>query len=410
MTYCKTSGNEKDSSRRIDTRRGSQKHVWWWYKSGLEFLRGAVPAPSRSILLECLVIDGAKYGLSLRVHNCGEGSKDRVREAGETQGWSEGDGERGRKRGGGGKKGRGSEIEILLRWVHRVSPGDTLIPVGPHGFFDPQGVAVETKTMEFVEQVKDTVTTWVSDHPYVTSGVVAIATAHILHKLAKSLTPFAVKLETYLRLANIPYQNDYNLKMSSKGKIPWISYNGEAVADSQLAMEFLNAKLGVDLNRGLTEAQKAQAHAFRIMVDEHMYWCLAHFRWVYERYAHCLTLVGPRYVLYFIRRKVIKHMYAQGMGRHSTEEIKQKMLQDLQALSVQLGDKKFFMGDHPTEVDCSVFGMLTWLVFTSHDDVTLDLVKNQFPSLYQYTMRMKDAAWPDWDECNTKGATVKATK
>ncbi|RUS77883.1 hypothetical protein EGW08_014357 [Elysia chlorotica] len=292
--------------------------------------------------------------------------------------------------------------------------------------------------MQFVEQVTETVTTWVSNHPYVTTGVVAMTAAHILHRVAirgkdnlgiieappntvvlyqlprapytPSLTPFAVKLETYLRLANIPYQNDMNMKKSSKGKYPWISYNGEAVADSQLAMEFLNAKLRVDLNRGLTEAQRAQAHAFRVMVDEHMYWCVVYFRWIYEKYAHCLSLVIPRYIVYIMKRKLNKQLYAQGMGRHSTEEITQMLVQDLQALSAQLGDKKFLMGDNPTEVDCSAFGMLSVLVFSSHDDITGTMVKDQFPSLYQYTMRMKEAAWPDWDECNTKGATVKATK
>ena len=60
--------------------------------------------------------------------------------------------------------------------------------------------------------------------------------------------------------------------MSSKGKFPWISYNGEAVADSQLSIEFLNAKFGVDLNKDLTAEEKATAHAFRIMLDEHLYW------------------------------------------------------------------------------------------------------------------------------------------
>ncbi|KAK3772104.1 hypothetical protein RRG08_061188 [Elysia crispata] len=291
--------------------------------------------------------------------------------------------------------------------------------------------------MQFVEQLKETVTTWVSNHPYVTTGVVAVATAHILHRLTKrgnklgivegppntvvlyqlprgpytpSLTPFAVKLETYLRLAKIPYQNEFSFKRSSKGKIPWISYNGQAVADSQISMELLNSKFGVDLNKSLTDVEKAQAHAFRMMVEESFYWCMAYFRWVYEKYAHCLTLTGPKFVLYFMRRKVKQHLYAQGISRHSTEEIKKKLIQDLQALSAQLGDKKFLMGDNPTEVDCSAFGMLTWLVFSSHDDITMGMVKERFPSLYRYTMRMKETVWPDWDECITKGATVKATK
>ena len=39
------------------------------------------------------------------------------------------------------------------------------------------------------------------------------------------------------------------------------------------------------------------------------------------------------------------------------------------------------MGDNPTEVDCSAFGMLAQLVFSSHDNITEGLVKGQAPTL-----------------------------
>ena len=68
-----------------------------------------------------------------------------------------------------------------------------------------------------------------------------------------------------------------------------------------------------------------------------LYRCLVYFRWVYEKYAHSLALVVPKYVLFFMKRKVKQQLYAQGTGRHSTEEIKKKLIQDLEALSAQLG-------------------------------------------------------------------------
>ncbi|GFR88684.1 failed axon connections homolog isoform X4 [Elysia marginata] len=258
--------------------------------------------------------------------------------------------------------------------------------------------------MQFVQHATETVTAWVCKHTYVTTGVVAITTAHVLYKLANrkkglgiidappntvvlyqlprapftpSLTPFAVKLETYLRLAKIPYQNDHNTKESSKGKFPWISYNGEAVADSQLSIDYLNSKLGIDLNKNLTDAERAQAHAFRVMVDENLYWSLVYFRWIYEKCAYSVGLVVPWYIMFMIKKNAKKQLHAQGMGRHTTEEIKQKMLQDLEALSAQLGNKQYMMGDSPTEVDCSAFAMLSCLVFSFHDDITSGIVKGE---------------------------------
>ncbi|GFO00371.1 failed axon connections homolog isoform x3 [Plakobranchus ocellatus] len=283
-----------------------------------------------------------------------------------------------------------------------------------------------------MEQIK----AWVTDHPYVTAGVVALATAQILHTALKrkklgiisappntvvlyqisrapftpSMTPFAVKLETYLRLAKIPYQNDFRHKRSSKGKFPWISYNGEPVADSQLAMEYLNTKLGVDLNKDLKLDEKAKAHAFRVMVDEHMYWCLVYFRWIYDRNQKSMAISFPWWARAIGKFIVAKQLHAQGMGRHTVQEVKQILMQDLEALSDQLGEKPFLMGENPCEVDCSVFGMLAQFVFSNHDNITQGLVQEHFPNLYLYTLRMKGKLWPDWEDCTTKGGKVKATK
>ncbi|XP_067666048.1 failed axon connections homolog [Haliotis asinina] len=83
------------------------------------------------------------------------------------------------------------------------------------------------------------------------------------------MTPFAVKLETYLRMARISYLNVHGRQRSSKGKFPWIEYNGQEVADSSLCIEFLNKKMGVDLNRNLSAADRGIAQAMQVMVADH---------------------------------------------------------------------------------------------------------------------------------------------
>lgn len=60
--------------------------------------------------------------------------------------------------------------------------------------------------------------------------------------------------------------------MSSKGKTPWITYNGMDIADSQFCIDYLNKKLGVDMNDKLTSEQKAIARAFQKMTEENLYW------------------------------------------------------------------------------------------------------------------------------------------
>lgn len=56
--------------------------------------------------------------------------------------------------------------------------------------------------------------------------------------------------------------------MSSKGKIPWITLNGNNVADSQFCIEYLGEKLDKDLNSGIiNNLELAAARAFLKLVE-----------------------------------------------------------------------------------------------------------------------------------------------
>ncbi|XP_067667471.1 failed axon connections homolog [Haliotis asinina] len=227
-----------------------------------------------------------------------------------------------------------------------------------------------------------------------------------------SMTPFAVKLETYLRMARIPYQNVHKGQMSSKGKVTWIEYNGQAVADSTLCIEFLNKKMGVDLNRNLSPADRGVAQAMQVMVEEHMYWCRVLLRWVYDNDKSLLmkTYKLGTFRVWSIRRKHKNATWSQGLGRHTEEEVTEMFKKDLQSLSDFIGTKKFLMGDEPCETDCAVFGQLAQVYWhfmgTGHENI----LKDKYPNLAAYCERMKETFWPDWDQCITHGGTREATK
>ena len=67
-------------------------------------------------------------------------------------------------------------------------------------------------------------------------------------------------------------QVDPVLQMSSKGKFPWITYNGVEVADSQFCIEYLNKEFSVDLNENLSSLERSTARAFQMLVEENLYW------------------------------------------------------------------------------------------------------------------------------------------
>uniref|UniRef100_A0A0B7AW78 GST N-terminal domain-containing protein n=1 Tax=Arion vulgaris TaxID=1028688 RepID=A0A0B7AW78_9EUPU len=279
-----------------------------------------------------------------------------------------------------------------------------------------------------------------ADYPYYVAGVIAAPVVFIIYlkvrsrpskmptvdcppntvvvyqwhrgPYAPSISPFPIKLETYLRLANISYINDYSGQLSPKGKIPFITYNGEVVSDSQFSIEYLNKKLGIDINKSLTKEERAVAKTIQVMVDEHLYWTFVFTRWVNDKEKKIVKLAFPsaRYAIWLIHRHISRAVYEQGIGRHTKDEIVHIMLTDLQALSDYLGNKPYMMGQTPCEVDCSVFGMLAQLIWNSFDDICHNLVQDKFPSLYSYCLRMKEKAWPDWDDCITHGGTRSAPK
>lgn len=85
-----------------------------------------------------------------------------------------------------------------------------------------------------------------------------------------SISPPCMKLETWLRIAKLPYKSDTNINLAAapKGKIPFIEYQGNLIGDSTLIIEMLKQKEGIDLDEGLTPTERATSLAFRRMLKE----------------------------------------------------------------------------------------------------------------------------------------------
>ncbi|KAL9961718.1 hypothetical protein ACROYT_G030718 [Oculina patagonica] len=63
-----------------------------------------------------------------------------------------------------------------------------------------------------------------------------------------SASPPCLKLETFLRMAKIPYENEYGFKFSKKGKMPWIEFNEQEIADCNFCIQFLKKEFQVDID------------------------------------------------------------------------------------------------------------------------------------------------------------------
>ena len=76
-----------------------------------------------------------------------------------------------------------------------------------------------------------------------------------------NLSPFCCKLETWLRIAGIPYEVEVttNPRKGPRGKLRFVEDEGVRIANSTIIIDHLKRTRGVDPDAGLDSAQQAIA-------------------------------------------------------------------------------------------------------------------------------------------------------
>lgn len=183
-----------------------------------------------------------------------------------------------------------------------------------------------------------------------------------------SLSPFCLKLESFLRMGKIPHEViSVTVPVGApKGKVPWIDLDGTKLGDSTFIIHHLQSHYGVNPDSGLTAEQLAQSLTIQRLVEESLYWALVYDRWVrpenWKIYRSTLLANLPALARIFLaaiaRHRLKRQLKAQGMGLHSADEIRAIGERDIAALAALLGDKPFFHGETPSNVDACVYGTL----------------------------------------------------
>jgi hypothetical protein len=93
-----------------------------------------------------------------------------------------------------------------------------------------------------------------------------------------NLSPFCCKLETWLRIAGIPYEvvNTPDPRKGPKGKLPFIEDAGVRIADTSLIVDHLVRTRGVDPDARLGASQRATALLVQRTLEEHYAFILAY--------------------------------------------------------------------------------------------------------------------------------------
>jgi glutathione S-transferase len=215
--------------------------------------------------------------------------------------------------------------------------------------------------------------------------------------------PFPLKLATWLRLAELPFDfvvaNDPG--KGPKGKSPWIEYGAVRMGDSTLIIEHLQERFDIDLDAHLDARQRALAVAVQRMLEEHYHQCFEHQlffgRGGEERlreFAAGMPIPLRWLVPTVLKRAFRKQLHARGMGRHSEDVIVAQGASDLDALAELLGDQPYFLGDRPSSIDACVFGFLGVSLYVAGDNPLYRYGASR-ENLMRYCERMRARYFPE---------------
>ncbi|NEX64113.1 glutathione S-transferase family protein [Noviherbaspirillum galbum] len=210
-------------------------------------------------------------------------------------------------------------------------------------------------------------------------------------------SPFVTKAHMLLRMAGLPYRCDTTgFLKAPKGKLPYIDDHGQVVADSTFIRWHIEEKYGVDFDEGLDPAQRASAWAVEKMLEDHLYWILAHWRWMDDaNFAKVSGLLFGKIpwparplVETLARGKIRKALRVQGAGRHSAGEQLALAERAIDSVVTLLGSNDYLGGSNPCGADATVYAFAAGILCPAFDN-PLRRKGKSYPALDDYVARMQ---------------------
>jgi len=217
-------------------------------------------------------------------------------------------------------------------------------------------------------------------------------------------SPFVMKAEVLLQMANLPYEtNTGGFNKAPKGKLPYITDDGEIIADSTLIRLHIEKKYGFDFDDRLSQPERGIAWALEKMCEDHLYWPGLHARWMVDanfdkgprRFFDAAPAPLRPLIVAMTRRQVRRNLWGHGMGRHTAAEMDALAARDIDAIADVLADKPYLMRDRPCGADATIFPMMAHAL-CPHFETAIRTCAERHPNLVAYNDRLMKQYFPDF--------------
>lgn len=219
-------------------------------------------------------------------------------------------------------------------------------------------------------------------------------------------SPFVVKTLTLMKMSGLDHQLEVaDVRKAPKSKLPFISDNGQIVADSSLIKMHLETAHGVDFSGGYSERELGIGWSVEKMLEDHLYWIVVDARWMDDenfnrgprQFFEKIPAPARPLVHWMVRKEIRRNLWGQGLGRHTSEELLQLAEKDLTSLAAILGDRPYILGDRPCGFDASCYGFVSSVLVPLFDHPTTNAAKRH-DNLVAYAERMRAEFFPELDQ------------
>jgi len=187
-----------------------------------------------------------------------------------------------------------------------------------------------------------------------------------------SLSSFCTKAHRMLRYKGLDYEvkewltAKQVLALHPSGKLPLLDTPQGRLQDSSRIARWVDTHHPERPLFPTDPHLRHETHLLEDWADEGLYWFLVYCRWtIDDHYALFLDEVFAsvpsfmrRPVGAIFRRRLLRDLHSQGLGRHPTDDVLEQLGRHLDMISHRVGPQGWLVGDHLTIADVAVFAVL----------------------------------------------------
>ncbi|KAI1725303.1 outer mitochondrial membrane transport complex protein domain-containing protein [Ditylenchus destructor] len=210
-----------------------------------------------------------------------------------------------------------------------------------------------------------------------------------------------VAVRALLRIHGLPFKLEQmpNAEfMSPTRRVPFLRLGKLLIAEFSPIVEFIGKK-GLKLASTLADTEKADLQAHLSLIEDILRNAELYLSWKdNETYKQVTSLrygsvyLWPLYLWlpYLKRRESLHYLKVVGWSSKSMEDVVQQCEKCFHALSVKLGQKRYFMGDNPTELDALAFGHFFTILTTELPDMRIANALKRCDNLVRFSSRFDE--------------------